>query len=211
MEQLTSEYYSARRKLVIFSSLLFSWDYIGLSVGKEPLKYIGFHIDNPEAIPLILFAICAYSLIRLWIEWAQCNPQRKDLVASKFDMGTTLFIAIFSMFAFLVQRVIDTRFWELEEKLLTSVNLGIQVAMTIFLAGFLFKRMFPRKKNQRFPLYITSLRYIFTIFVGFGVFLRFGELEGVIIYSVSFSITIGTMYALVFALKYANRLDLEPS
>ena len=84
---LVPEYHRARLVVVICSSLII----LGrLGVGFEgKIPLLNISLPDPTQFQYVLACILAYGLLRLAIEWAQSEPQRRRLLASRIDLTVT--------------------------------------------------------------------------------------------------------------------------
>ena len=82
---LAPEYHRARLVVVICSSLII----LGrLGVGFEgKIPLLNISLPDPTQFQYVLACILAYGLLRLAIEWAQSEPQRRRLLASRIDLA----------------------------------------------------------------------------------------------------------------------------
>ena len=85
---LVPEYHRARL-VVVTCSLLVILGRLGVSFeGKIPLLNIS--LPEPTQFQYVLACILAYGLLRLAIEWAQSEPQRRRRLASRIDLTLTV-------------------------------------------------------------------------------------------------------------------------
>lgn len=109
---LPGTYHKARARLVLFSAVLLFWDVVGIQLsaipgtGLEPTK-------NPEAIPWLVALVVLYFGGRLWVEWLQCDPERRSVRACRIDHFASYGIAVFALGVFVFQQVTTLRVAEL--------------------------------------------------------------------------------------------------
>ena len=109
-ESLSDQYHKARRQLVLFSGLLFAWEFIGLTLppsGELPIIKIG--LESPQAIPWVLLLCMLYFGTRLGIEWSLAPEGVRLRAASKIDLSLAGGIATLSATLYFVQAV-----WEIQ-------------------------------------------------------------------------------------------------
>ena len=111
---LTSEYHKARRQLVLWSGLLFVWEFIGIDL--EAMKTVGGtfgalvqSLKSPRAVPWVLLIVVVYFFYRFVIEWLQFDPKRQIKKAAKIDIMISLGIALISIFLFIVQHLFNVQ------------------------------------------------------------------------------------------------------
>lgn len=113
---LSDAYHKARRSLALFSGILIAWEYVGISVGDPEAGATGtlpgdvtVAIRNPEVVPVVIVLLVLFFAARLTIEWWQCDPHRRELLASRVDLFLTFGLAGFSVLIFLLQQVFSYR------------------------------------------------------------------------------------------------------
>lgn len=119
--QLSERYYKARRNLVVASSILLAWEFVGFEVrGKEEsagdtsASLFGLKVDilNPEVIPTVVFFITIYTIFRISVEWSQSSSYAKSLRSSYVEHALTVIFSVSSIFLFLFQSTTDFRLAE---------------------------------------------------------------------------------------------------
>ncbi len=89
-EHLVPEYHRARLVVVVCAALVLLW-WLGIPFeGTIPL--INVKLPDDARLPYVLACLLAYGLLRLIIEWAQSEPERRRRRASKIDLTLTLSI-----------------------------------------------------------------------------------------------------------------------
>jgi hypothetical protein len=78
-----SEYYRrAQRSYVYASVLLASWELMGITLDTR--NKWGLKLENPKAIPSLLFAVVLYCCYKMVIEWLQCGAERGTRAKIRF-------------------------------------------------------------------------------------------------------------------------------
>jgi putative effector of murein hydrolase LrgA (UPF0299 family) len=80
---VTPAYQKAHKSYLAVSSLLGSWQLIGITVDTK--EKWGITLKSPTAIPLILFILVMYFAYKMTIEWKQCDDGRRAHPMAKLD------------------------------------------------------------------------------------------------------------------------------
>jgi hypothetical protein len=120
---LTDTYQKAHKSYVLASGLLLSWVLIGISL--ETKEKWGITLKSPNAVPLILLALVFYSGYRLIIEWAQCDPRRKNIRAAKLDNLVAHFIALSALVIAFIQYLLRIQIVDVARTHQMSILLGV--------------------------------------------------------------------------------------
>ena len=117
---LSDQYHKARRQLMLWSGILFTWELVGIDF--EKMKSVGGNIGalssalkSPQAVPWVLLILIIYFSYRVVIEWSQCNLARRSKIASKIDYRMSLIVAIVAISLYFVQRLLEIETLEAEE------------------------------------------------------------------------------------------------
>ena len=109
-QALSSEYHKARKQLMLWAGILFIWELVGIDLEKA--KETGGNagalitaLKSPQAIPWVLFVLVGYFAFKLGIEWKQCEARRKELLASRIDVGSAWVVAFFACVLYVYQTV----------------------------------------------------------------------------------------------------------
>jgi uncharacterized membrane protein YfcA len=78
-------YHHARRAYAAVAGLLLAWEFIGIALQGAGASSFPATLKNPEAAPVVLFALVLYFATRFTVEWHQSDPSRRALPASRFD------------------------------------------------------------------------------------------------------------------------------
>src|SRR5262249_26331615 len=89
--------------------LLAAWELLGIT--PETDKW-GFKLQSPNAIPLILLTLVLYSSYKMTIEWAQCNPSRREHIAAKLDYRFAHMVAVIAIGISFFQYIYRTQIFD---------------------------------------------------------------------------------------------------
>ena len=106
---LTEQFYRARKSLVLFSGLLFAWEFVGIEIGRGNIAGAEITIRNPEAAPLVLAVVVLYFVARTLIEWLQSSRGSRRRLASRVDLMLSLAIPAVAIGTFAVQQLSAVR------------------------------------------------------------------------------------------------------
>jgi hypothetical protein len=118
---LSSEYHHARRNLNLASALFFGWEFIGIDLaakdGATEVETSGVHfvIKSPGAVPWVLLILVGFFLIRLWLEWIQCDQRRRIETPARIDVALSTAIALGSLLVFFYQSTAKVQLFEQRE------------------------------------------------------------------------------------------------
>jgi hypothetical protein len=87
---LVPEYHRARLLVVTSAGLIGLWWAGWLPAGEIPLVNLPLDVSRT---PYVLAVLMGYGLVRLMIEWAQSERDRRRRPASRIDLGLTMLIA----------------------------------------------------------------------------------------------------------------------
>lgn len=105
---LSDEYHRARRNLTFASAVLLSWEFVGIDLGNSatlPALDIPVTIRNPQVVPIVIFALVAYFLGRLLIEWNQNPIGRRLLRAPTIDVSLSISLSALAITIYLAQLI----------------------------------------------------------------------------------------------------------
>lgn len=132
---MSPEYHRARRFFVLFSAILFFWEFVGIQVGKKG-KIFDFEIDvlNPEVIPAVIVGLVVYFAFRITIEWKQSPRQRVAKRITKIDILTSYGIAFSALLLFTIQQFYDFRLAEVDFSIfhVGAFTIGIMFLPTVY-------------------------------------------------------------------------------
>jgi hypothetical protein len=99
---LSEAYRRAQRSYVYASMLLGSWELMGIILDTK--NKWGFKLENPKAIPSLLFALVLYCCYSTVIEWLQCGAERGTRAKIRFwvahlSASGAIFIYVFQHWA----------------------------------------------------------------------------------------------------------------
>ena len=114
-QALTSEYHKARKQLLLWSAILFTWSLIGIDLEKA--KEAGGNtaaiiksLKSPQAVPWALLTIVAYFVFKLRIEWRQCNEARRRIAEAKLDYYSACIVAGIACLLYIGQTISQIQF-----------------------------------------------------------------------------------------------------
>ena len=75
---------------MLWSAILFIWELveIDLDTAKDEPGNVGAivkSLKSRQAVPSALLILVIYFLIKCWIEWAQCHPERRKVLFGRID------------------------------------------------------------------------------------------------------------------------------
>ncbi len=108
-QPLSEQFYKARKSLVLFSGLLFAWEFIGFELREATVAGTEVTIQNPEAAPFVLAVVVGYFLGRTVIEWFQSPEDARSRRVSQIDFGGSTVIPAVALLTFLVQQISGVR------------------------------------------------------------------------------------------------------
>lgn len=133
---LSSAFHSTRNLLVLFSCILFAWQFLGLELTEE-IPFTPLKVRNVRFLPHILAVVVLYGLVRLLIEWWQSPAERRQRVASKLDLFLALAAAAAALLPFTVSLMSEVGFskgallW-LAALVVGGVWVGIMIDMVVY-------------------------------------------------------------------------------
>lgn len=95
---LSSEYHKARKQLMLWSGLLFVWEFVGIDLikaesGEGNVSTIVRAIKSPQAVPWVLLMLVVYFLFKCSVEWAQCYSDRRKVRFARVDFAFAWFFS----------------------------------------------------------------------------------------------------------------------
>jgi len=105
----SDQYFKARRYLILFSSLLFSWELIGLEVSDKPFGNLGLVVKSPQAVPYVLLCLSIYFVVRFSIEWLQSDKILRSKPVSRFDLFFSISFPLVALGTYGIQRILEVR------------------------------------------------------------------------------------------------------
>ena len=91
---LVPEYHRAR-VVVVTCSLLITLGRFGVGF-EEKIPFINISLPDPNQFQYVLACVLAYGLLRLAIEWAQSDPQRRRRLSSRIDLLLTVALGVYA-------------------------------------------------------------------------------------------------------------------
>jgi hypothetical protein len=110
LEKLSGEYHKARKEVMLWAGILFIWELIGIDLDKARnaggnVGAIISAIKSPQAVPWVLLVLVGYFLFKLWIEWNQCEEDRRRNFHSRLDFLSAWIVAFAAFSLYLYQAV----------------------------------------------------------------------------------------------------------
>lgn len=145
---LSSEYHKAHKQLMLWSAILFVWEFVGidLSEAKDAGGYIGpivKALKSPQAVPWVLLLLVFYFLFKCSIEWAQCHVDRRKIRFARVDYVSALIVASAAIALYIGQAVSRVQFADIlqDKGIRASLVIGISVGFSILILSA--QRIFP--------------------------------------------------------------------
>ena len=106
---LSDQYYKNRKQLVLWSGVLFAWEFIGIELNEIPFPNINIQIKSPDAAPWVLISLVLYFGYRTLIEWFHMPFARRYVKITLWDFRVSLLIPIVALLIIKCSRVPDTK------------------------------------------------------------------------------------------------------
>jgi hypothetical protein len=151
---LSSEYHTARNRLMLWSGILFVWELVGIDIEQAKVSegnagVLARVMKSPQAIPWILLALIGYCLFRYTIEWYQSNQERRKRRVAKADFVASWCIALLAYALYAGQTISRMQFADLPGKSqLGSVVLGTVSSLIASIIVLMVTMMAKRFKIQ---------------------------------------------------------------
>ena len=166
---LTTEYHNARRQLVLWSGILFAWEFIGIDLkamqnAEGTLGALAKSLKSPQAVPWILLILVMYFFYRCFIEFFQCNPERRVETVSIMDIMVTIGIAIIAISLFFTHKLLNVQVAEGKSLLGNIISIITFIAIGLFfgvVSSFISE--FRKMKKEKYFSYILFFLIIFSI------------------------------------------------
>lgn len=150
---VTDAYHKARRNLIIVSGILLAWEYVGVRVDKTTAEIPGtktpVYLENPDVLPYVIFLLVLYFLVRLSVEWFQCDSARREQWPCQLDIFVALSLALAAIVLFTYHNI-----------LAGTHTISLKFRFTMILTAFLYTmaiaviiRKFYRKNLKNASLY----------------------------------------------------------
>jgi uncharacterized membrane protein len=94
---LPDKYYDARKQLILFTGLLFAWEFVGITIdGKQTLDLgtVKVGVSRPDFIPFVFAVLVIYSVFRYTIEWCLAPAEDRMSLAARVDYKVSLMAAL---------------------------------------------------------------------------------------------------------------------
>jgi hypothetical protein len=133
---LTDAYRKVHKQYGIFTGLLFAWELIGIDITEKPLSSLDVKFQSPQAVPYVLIVLMTYFSYRLWIEWMQCDKQRREVLVTRIDFYLAHGIAILALAIFAFQAITKVQLFAA----IVPVPILLDVVLGAF-GGFVFDEL----------------------------------------------------------------------
>jgi hypothetical protein len=105
---LSSEYHRAHKQLMLWSAILFIWEFVGIDLeqAKTAEGYVGAivkSLKSPQAVPWVLLALVVYFVMKCVLEWGQCQMERRKVPLARTDFFLALTFAASAVLLYFVQ------------------------------------------------------------------------------------------------------------
>src|SRR5262249_10025403 len=90
--QLTESYRKAKNTYVSMAGLFAAWRFLGLTLDTKA-KW-GIELRSPAGMPLLLISLLGYWAFSTTMEWLQCDPARRKILAARMDFFVAHGIAL---------------------------------------------------------------------------------------------------------------------
>lgn len=141
--ELTDAYRKAHKSYVLASGLLASWELIGITLQTK--EKWGIELKSPTAVPLILFVLVIYSGYKTSIEWWQCNPERKQHPAAKWDYRVAHGIAFIAIVISIVQALLHIQILDV----LARHTFIYRIILLVIIAPLIIVALFGKNTTAR--------------------------------------------------------------
>lgn len=164
---LTAEYNRARRQLVLWSAILFAWEFIGIDFDKikKVQGAIGAFADSlksPQAVPLILLILVVYFFYRCIIEWLQCDHKRRLEKASQIDFVVSKGIGIIAICLFLIQTLFNINV--AEGSFTHGFKSGLIVVLLYYLSGSIDSEIWKIRRGEK-SISVSTVLYLLIMII----------------------------------------------
>ena len=175
-KELSSEYHKAHKQLMLWATVLFIWELVGVDLGKA--KDVGGNIGpivnalkSPQAVPWVLLILVIYFLFKCSIEWAQCRTERRKLPFARADFVSGWIVALAAITLYIAQTISRIQFADLLKNRGTrdSVVFGLIIGLSSVLNIVILKRISP--KGSKMP----NWRIALTVILAIGVYFIIGQ------------------------------------
>src|SRR6266404_6778566 len=105
---LSTEYYKARKQLMLWAGILFIWELVGIDLDQAAESggnagAVVKSIKSRQAVPWALLILVGYFLFRFTVEWYQCNSYRRSMRVAKVDFYSSWFVTLMACALYLGQ------------------------------------------------------------------------------------------------------------
>jgi hypothetical protein len=205
---LSDHYHKARKQLVLWSGILFAWEFIGIDLAalKESGGQVGpiiKAIKSPQAVPWVLLVMVFYFFYRTIIEWYQSDPLRRNLRVSKADMIVSMGCGMSAIFLYFIQRLLELQVADKIKPVFPYFLVGITVVTVANMGSFILAMRTRLSHAKIFFLHILALAVLSPLAI---LGLKKYPTLGVVFLLIIFASVFG--YGVIFTPK-ARRINLD--
>jgi hypothetical protein len=164
---LSSEYHKAHKQLMLWATILFIWELVGvdLSKAKDAGGNVGpivTALKSPQAVPWVLLILVLYFLFKCSVEWAQCHVDRRKVAFAKIDYVSALIVSGVAIILYIGQAVSRVQFANaVEGSRFESVILGGSFGGLCGFFGAFIAGRYSRRKRAEWSVTLVSLLVVF--------------------------------------------------
>lgn len=135
LKELSPEYHKAHKQLMLWSTILFVWEFVGIDLdkAKDTDGYAGAVIKSlksPQAVPWVLLILVGYFLFKCSTEWAQCHLDRRRLRFAKIDFISAWIVAVAAITLYVGQALSRVQLADTVQKGGEAILIGVFLAVT---------------------------------------------------------------------------------
>jgi len=168
---LSSEYHRAHKQLMLWSAILFIWEFVGIDLeqAKSAEGYAGAvvkSLKSPQAVPWVLLILVVYFLFKCSVEWAQCHVDRRKVRFARVDFISALLVSGAAIALYVGQTISRLQFANVvaEAGRFNSISLGWALGLALgmliafALGSYLRKRWyFTGMSGRRRPMLVAFI------------------------------------------------------
>jgi hypothetical protein len=173
---LSSEYHKAHKQLMLWATILFIWELVGvdLSKAKDAGGNVGpivTALKSPQAVPWVLLILVLYFLFKCSVEWGQCNQGRRKVLLARVDFISALSVSGAAIALYVSQAISRVQFADViqsRSRVFFGFTYGIGAAALLVIGT---KRFASYREGHKSPF---ALPLILTCWGGSFVFVMVG-------------------------------------
>lgn len=159
---VSQEYHRARKQLVLWSALLFAWEFIGIEIKDNLFPNLNVHIKSPGAAPYVLLCLVLYFGYRIVMEWLHMPPERRNVRITRRDFKVSIAIPIIALLVFGIQQVLKTQIYTIISEDALIIFVGVVIAFLIGTSSSHHTRMKTRLKIHVFIFVLITIVVMFS-------------------------------------------------